>query len=347
MAVPEIGWGAGAVGFRARKSFKVMPGVRMTVTPRGVSTSVGARGAHVSVHSSGRVTKTVGIPGTGVSHITSTSPSRRTGPTPTPAPAPAPAPPAPPKPGAFAPKWEKALYQAAVAERDPNAIRAVAAQHHEATHTAALLEAVLGARPTGQVDRARDLLAWLWSTGYAPEADPFLTRYLPGAAFAMSITPEVTARLDLNRDALGLMLGEVYQDLGDLTAAVDVVEQVTPSTLAAVSLAELYGLQERWADIIDLTNGLTNEDESSMILLIQRAAALRVSGSPDAAREVLREALRLRSRPIGLRHHALIERAYTYLAEGKPGMARKDLAKVQGDDAAYPGLAEALAQLPE
>lgn len=337
------------MGFRVRKSFKVMPGVRMTVTPRGVSTSVGTRGARVSVHSSGRVTKTVGIPGSGISHTTTTSAgSRRSAPARVAAQAPArQSAPSPVKPGAFAPKWEKALHEAAIQDQDVDAIRSVAGQFPEAVRPAALLEAVLGAIPAGDTGRARELLGWLWAMDYVPETDPFLTKYLPHAGFRLSITSEVTALLDLSRDGLGLMLGEVHQDAGDLAAAVDVVEHVTPSTLAAVSLAELYGLQERWTEVVEMTNGLTNEDEPSMVLLIQRAAALRESGSPDAAREALREALRLRSRPAVLRHRALIERAYTYLAEGKPGMARKDLAKVQGEDAAYPGLSEALASLPD
>lgn len=338
------------MGFRVRKSFKVMPGVRMTVTPRGVSTSVGTRGARVSVHSSGRVTRTVGIPGTGISHTTTSSAGARRSAPARPAarvPVPAPGAPAAAKPGAFAPKWEKALHKAAVLDQNPNAIREVGGQFPEASRPAALLETLLGAIPAGDLARAQQLLGWLWANGYVPEADPFVVKYLSRAGFRLSITPEVTAHLDLSRDGLGLMLAEVHQDLGDVAAAVDVVEQVTPSTLAAVSLAELYGLQERWSDIIDMTNGLTNEDEPSMVLLIQRAAALREAGSPDAAREALREALRLRSRPAVLRHRALIERAYTYLAEGKPGLARKDLAKVQGEDAGYPGLADALASLPE
>jgi tetratricopeptide (TPR) repeat protein len=151
--------------------------------------------------------------------------------------------------------------------------------------------------------------------------------------------------LPLTRDTVGLTRAEAHQSAGDLTAAVDVVEQVTPDTVAAVSLAELYIAQERWADVVDLTNALTNDDEAGMFLLIQRATALRQTGTPGAAREALKEALRVRSRPAGLRHRALIERAYTYLAEGKPGMARKDLEKVLADDAKYPGLADALAEL--
>lgn len=120
----------------------------------------------------------------------------------------------------------------------------------------------------------------------------------------------------------------------------------TPSTISAVSLAELYIAQSRWDDVVELTNGLTNDDEAAVFLLVQRAIALRESGRPGAAREALKEALRIRSRPAGLRHLALIERAYTYMVERKPAMARKDLEKVLADDATYPGLQAALADLP-
>lgn len=339
------------MGFRVRKSFKVMPGVRMTVTPRGVSTSVGTRGARVSVHSSGRVTRTVGIPGSGISHTTTTGGSRRGGsrtaqaPATRQAPAPA-APPPPPKPGMLAPKWEKALH-AAFQKRDPDAVVRAAAEHPEAAKTGALLEALLGALPAGNVPRVQALLAWLWGVGYDPAADAFVTKYLPGATLTLEIAPGITVQLPLTRDTIGLTLAEAHQATGDVRAASDVVEQVTPSTVAAVSLAELYTEQERWAEVIAMTDGLTNEDEASMFLLVQRAAALRQTGNPGAAREALKESLRIRSRPAELRHRALIERAYTYLAENKRAMARKDLEKVLAENSTYPGLAEAMAELPQ
>lgn len=56
------------MGFRVRKSFKVMPGVRLTVSKRGVSASAGVRGARITKTASGRLTGTVGIPGSGISH---------------------------------------------------------------------------------------------------------------------------------------------------------------------------------------------------------------------------------------------------------------------------------------
>lgn len=54
------------MGFRFRRSFKILPGVRINLGKSGVSTSIGTRGAHVTV-GHGQVRKTVGLPGTGLS----------------------------------------------------------------------------------------------------------------------------------------------------------------------------------------------------------------------------------------------------------------------------------------
>ena len=48
-----------------RKSVKVAPGVRVNLSKRGASVSVGTKGARVSISKRG-MTKTVGIPGTGI-----------------------------------------------------------------------------------------------------------------------------------------------------------------------------------------------------------------------------------------------------------------------------------------
>jgi Protein of unknown function (DUF4236) len=55
------------MGFRFRRSVKILPGVRLNFGKRGVSTSVGVRGAHVTFGKSGTRT-TVGVPGTGLSY---------------------------------------------------------------------------------------------------------------------------------------------------------------------------------------------------------------------------------------------------------------------------------------
>src|SRR5215469_6025663 len=67
--------GGPAVGFRFRKSFKIVPGVRMTVSKSGVGYSVGGKGVRLTKRADGRVQRTVSLPGTGFGY-TSISGSR-------------------------------------------------------------------------------------------------------------------------------------------------------------------------------------------------------------------------------------------------------------------------------
>jgi hypothetical protein len=55
------------MGFRFRRSIRLIPGLRLNIGRRGVSVSAGVRGAHVTVGKDGTRT-TVGIPGTGMSY---------------------------------------------------------------------------------------------------------------------------------------------------------------------------------------------------------------------------------------------------------------------------------------
>jgi hypothetical protein len=55
------------MGFRFRRSIRILPGLRLNLGKRGVSASIGVRGAHVTV-GHGKVRETVGIPGSGLSY---------------------------------------------------------------------------------------------------------------------------------------------------------------------------------------------------------------------------------------------------------------------------------------
>ncbi|WP_413452953.1 DUF4236 domain-containing protein [Georgenia phoenicis] len=333
------------MGFRARKSIKIALGVRMTISPKSASLRVGPRGAGVSVNTRGRVTKSVGIPGSGVSYQSSSKlgskprAARR-------APAPLPQVAAAPTPSLFAPKWEKALHRALIKDADITATAEVADKYPEARAVAAIFEALKSAIPAGDVVRARGLVEWVYGTGFDPTTDPFFEKYLPGQVLTLGVAEGVEARLPMDRDSLALLLAELLQASGDLAAAVEVVEGIeTPTTIAAVSLAELYAEQERWEEIIALTDSITNQDDPSTYLLIQRAIAFREQGYFESARESFKESLRIRTRPVELRNRAYLERGITYLAEGKRAMARKDLERLLAADSSYPGLQEQIAKL--
>jgi hypothetical protein len=64
------------MGWRFQKRVRVLPGVTLNFSRKGVSTSIGTRGARVT-YGHGKKRTTVGIPGTGISHTSVTSTKRQ------------------------------------------------------------------------------------------------------------------------------------------------------------------------------------------------------------------------------------------------------------------------------
>jgi tetratricopeptide (TPR) repeat protein len=331
------------MGFRMRKSMKIAPGVRLSVSKSGVGASAGGRGGRYSVHSSGRRTTTLGsgvVPG--VYYQTSSGGGRsQSRSSRSLARAEQVAPPSQKKPGLFAPKGEKELYKAIKAQ-DVKAIKSVGVYYKDFLLPSYSLAGLI--LITDEPNEAEQLLTEAFATGKDPAEDKFVSSYL-FTRLELSLAQGVTAELPVNRDAIGLALAELKQNRGDLDSAIDVVEQLEPTTYSAVSLAELYAQTGRWDDVIELTEGVKNEDDASALLCVFRGQAFRHQGFHDAAHEALKEALRSRSREAPIRHMALAERAQNYLAHGKKGMARKDLERILAEDSDYPNVREELATL--
>jgi len=324
------------MGFRMRKSIKVAPGVRLNVSKTGVGASVGAGGVRYSAHSSGRrtVSARTGVPGVYYQQSVAGGPSSS-------GPATAAEPMAPKKPGLFAPKGEKELYKAVKAQ-DARAIKRAGERHADyrlASYSLAGL-LILNDEPT----EAERLLGHAFATGKDPAEERFVSTYL-FVRLKLSIAEGVSAELPISRDAVGLALAELKQQAGNLDEAIDVVEQLEPTTYSAVSLAELYSQTGRWDDVIGLTEGVKNEDDAAALLCVFRGRAFREQGFHEAAHETLKEALRSRSRAPEIRHLALAERAQNFLAQGKKSQARKDLERILAEDSGYEGVREQLATL--
>ena len=54
------------MGLQFRKSISICKGVKLNITKTGVGVTLGKKGCHYSINSSGRTTSTIGIPGTGL-----------------------------------------------------------------------------------------------------------------------------------------------------------------------------------------------------------------------------------------------------------------------------------------
>lgn len=333
------------MGFRARKSFKVAPGVRLNVSRSGVGASVGTRGARYSVHSSGRTTKSVGIPGTGLGYVSTSGggrSNRATGAPRTAVPAPAPA---PVKPGTFAPAGEKALYRLIKGgDYTSQQLESIAAQHRQQWLPAATIDALMRVQRGDTSDSTVGLLRALVEHPNDAASDPFIMKYL-SVEMTIGLAPGVSVTLPASRDLLGLALAEVLQARGDLDGAIDIVERLTPTSYAAVSLAELYAETGRSDEVLSLTNGLTNEDDSTALLLVYRGIAFTRQQMFEAAREAFKEALKSKKRAPEIRHLALRQRAEAQAADGKRAMARKDLERILAEDSQAPGVRQRLAEL--
>lgn len=240
----------------------------------------------------------------------------------------------------LAPKWEKELYRA-VTTGAIGSLGSIASRFPEARHTCMVLDAFAGSGS----EQSAALFEEMWRSGYRPEDDRFLQTYMSGSTGTVGIAPGVYVTMPLSRDLIGLTLAEFRQAQGDLPGAIGAIESLDPTFPAAVSLAELYNEAGRHAEVIELTNGVTNEDDFTSFLLAQRGVAFTEQGYFDAAREAFKQSLARRSQAQAIKHHTLAHRAETYRREGKRAMARKDLERILADDPAFPGLAAALAEV--
>jgi tetratricopeptide (TPR) repeat protein len=251
--------------------------------------------------------------------------------------------PRPIKPGLFAPKGEKELF-ASLARNDPAEFERIALEHDDVSVVAATLAGIAYLTHNDD-EKSRKLFESVLGSGQDPAAHPFFTKYIHSAHFTLTIAPGVDAELPIDRNSVGITLAEIYQEEGNAARAAELVEHLEPTSVTAVSLAELYSALGRADDVIHLTEGVTNGDDGTALLCVYRGIAFAHKELRDAAREAFREALRARSRNATIRHKALFERAQTYIADGRKAPARKDLERILADDSDFPGVTDLLTSL--
>lgn len=240
----------------------------------------------------------------------------------------------------MAPRWEKKLFSA-MKTGDVSAIAEAGKLSPDAGIPAALLEGMFSYQ-NHSYDRARELLNWLWFHSDAIDTNAFVSKYLDTSTLTLEVAHGVNIQMPLDHNAVGLVLAELLQEADELPEAIAVVEALDASTAATVSRAKLYSADERHQDVIKLTDGVVNVDDPTTFLLTLRGAAFRETHNYTAARAAFKEALKSSKRDRSIRHLAWMERARTYMAEGKKAMARKDLERILAEDSDYPDLDEAM-----
>jgi tetratricopeptide (TPR) repeat protein len=333
---------------RFRKSMKLGPGVRLNASKTGLGMSFGPRGARYSVHSSGRRTASVGLPGSGLSYRSQTGGRSR-------ARQQTAAPPLAtqsliPKAGMLAPGYEKAFAKGVRLFVNGQAEQALAAFEEASAKdekNRAIADDFFAGLVAAQLEKQEEAVGYLEKVVASPIElpDPLMTKYIPGGATVIGVTPEVNVRVEFGSTAAALALAELYQGLDRREEAIGVLQQLVdahPQPALVLSLAELLSETEAWDEVVELTAGTKNEDDITLAICIFQGRALEEQGMEDAAIEVYREALRARKRDEQLLKQARYQRGRLYLKLGKNSQARKDLGRVYADDPGYEDVAELL-----
>jgi hypothetical protein len=247
------------MGVRFSKSFKIAPGVRVRLNAKSTSISVGGRGLRYTANSRGRRTTTVSVPGTGMS-VRHTSGTRKTSgrrPAAQPAhPARRPARPAAtraarpaarpaktksasaslPRPGIFAPRGEKDLFQI---------IRGLQGGS-PAVLAAAQCERIAARRPSQRIaaltlagllalSQDRDLairsLGQVLVSGAEIANDQILRRYSPIRYLTIHVV-DPPAPVALSRDLVAMLLVQLHMAAGQLDWAEFAAAQLKDTPVA-------------------------------------------------------------------------------------------------------------------
>lgn len=342
---------------RFRRTLKIAPGLHVNFNKNSTSLSLGPRGAHYTMSSNGRRTVSAGIPGTGLYAYQSVKPNNSatrstssvaanaqesfTGPV--------------PKPTLFARGYEKKFFlflndiygQATAPEHKivvgkANALRD---QYPELIVPLNILTFLYTLNDEESSDKLFDMGKSLWDDKANAFSDPMVVKYFKGIRPVTQITAGVSAREVLNQQQFGLIWVEVLQSLEKYDDALAVLHELNPDQIVAVSMADIELSLKDYDAVFETTNEITNEDEVTAILLVQRGIAFREQGHFEASLECFRQALAKRSRDQQMLNRAHLERAITYKKMAKSAQARKDLELVLAHEPGNEDIKKLLAEL--
>ncbi len=335
------------MSLRFRRSLKIAPGIRLIVSKKGLGLNLGVRGAHLTVNTQGNITRSIGIPGTGLSDVkrvnfkknrdflskenfeelveeSSTQNLEKPNPS--------------SYPSLFASKTERAFFDALTLHQLPK---------YEALFDIPEIELVtkvIATQLAVQDDkRLKDASSWLeeiWKQRNKLSKDKLFKKYIEKIMVFVPIAPGVTFKTFLNLNAVGLIYAEVLQKLNNFKLAKQIVEDLEPNQVSAISLVEIEIQLEEYDEVLLLTNNIENIDDATALLLIFRGIALRELKHYEASRDVLNLALKSKKINKDILHKGFLERSQTYLKEGKKSQAKADLEKIIAKDSEYPGVKE-------
>ena len=350
-------------GFRYHKGIKLGKFLKLNISKTGVGLSLGVRGLRYTVGPTG-THLTVGLPGTGIRYQRKVSdrkgfqyaslkklkPGNRKKAMAAFSEKALPhgeAPPELPKPGLFAPKWEKELYKGVESFHEDDFAAAIdhlrqAAGDDEADLGALILLAFLlsESETTEERGEAITLLEAVVSTDQEFPS-PMLAQYMADVELEIDITPQVIVTMPVdNALAATLLLVELYQDSGQFPEAIGLLEEVDglisaegpgPSDpLLTLSLAELYLVTQDYQAVVERVQVPDSiPDDVVLGTLFFYARALQEQNLHQAGVKVLNRCLR-RKKGLNpdLLHACRLWRAMSFLKLKQQPRAREELERV-------------------
>lgn len=346
------------MSWRFRRSMKIMPGVRLNFNKDSIGMSFGVTGARYTINSKGRRTVSAGFPGTGLYNVETlssgrTSRSSRSQETYEEAPTPSRS--GPPAPGFFAGSAEHALnkflldvYNYEHPDTAKEIIEKATALRAKYPKLSPVLECTVflhGILDSETKEQARTWGQAIWDARETIFSDKFVVKYLDGITPATQITRGISTNLKYNKQLFSFIWVEVLQDQKKYTEALEVLNQMQPDQMVAISIADIENTMGEYDAAIETTEDIENEDDATAMLLVLRGIAFREKKLNEAALECFKRALSDKKRSEGLLHRALFERAETYDRMNKKAMAIKDLERILVDEPAYEEVEEKLAKL--
>jgi len=347
------------MSLRFRKSVKILPGVRINFNKNSTSLSLGPRGAHYTMSSTGRRTVSAGIPGTGLYYSESANPRTQVaraakpaasaeqdihqfdGPTPT--------------PGILSSRAEKDFYTflndvyGGDVPMTPQEIvtkaKELRAQHEKLNYALNILAFLYILNDDDYEDKVIEMGQGLWADRERAFADPIVLKYFRGIRPVTRITDGISAAEILNSQQFGFIWVEVLQAHEKFDDALTVLHEMDPDQLVGISMADIELSQKDYDALFETTDGITNEDDATAIMIVMRGIAFREKELYDASLECFKQALAKKSRSQQMLNRAHCERALTYQKMGKKAQARKDLELVLVNEPDNEDVAKLIADL--
>ena len=340
---------------RARRSVKLGPGLKMNVTKRGMSMTVGTRGAHYTASTTGRRTSTVGLPGSGISYVDSHGGSRRSSGGKRTA-APAPSEPRPSikvkRPGLFASASEKRFAAGVKAYVGGETDAALAlfresSDRDDRNRTSAddLMCGILYLTVKEQPQEAAVFFERVVASAN-PLPDKLIRTYVPGLQFGVELTNDLRVMSPPSSELAVEMLARAYGELDRTDEAIGLLQKLhdlhPDEPWIILQLCIYHAQLSEWDEIVHLAAPVSNQDDLTCSVVNARIEALVKQGFNDAAYESSKDALRSKKRIPGVLHEARYLRAEALTGLGKAAQARAELEKVYAEDPDYKDVAARL-----